>query len=155
GVMPRQMSLNGQLIKVAISSQFVVAPDNRSTGAILLKTFLNGPQCLSLTDEANSVSRKLWEKLGGAVAMLYSFHWTRPLRPSRFAVSLLSSLLRERKSWSYLTSALRPICNLADTTLTRYMPRYFCQTEPQVSAEDMNMETLLMYLSESSNTRSL
>ncbi|MCI0393134.1 MAG: GNAT family N-acetyltransferase [Acidobacteria bacterium] len=155
GVMPRRMSLNGQLIKVALGSQFIVAPDSRSTGALLLKTFLSGPQDLSLTDEANSVSRKLWEKLGGTAALFYSIHWTRPLRPSRFVVSLISSFFEERKPWSYLVSASRPICNLADAIVVRKLPRYFRQTAPQVSAEDLKIETLLRYLSEFSNTRPL
>ena len=155
GVMPRRMSLNGQLIKVALSSQFIVAPDSRSIGAMLLKTFLVGPQDLSLTDEANSVSRKLWERLGGAAALLYGIHWTRPLRPSRFVVSLFSSFIQERKPWSYLASASRPICNLVDAIVARKLPRYFRQTAPQVSAEELNIETLLLYLSEFSNTRPL
>src|SRR5262245_30961805 len=119
GVMPRRMSLNGQLIKVALSSQFIVAPDSRSAGAILLKTFLAGPQDLSLTDEANSLSRELWERLNGAAALLYSIHWTRPLRPSRLAVSLASSFIQEHKPWSYLASASRPICNLMDAIVMR------------------------------------
>src|SRR5262245_7777907 len=136
GVMPRRMSLNGRLIKVAISSQFVVAPDRRSTGVMLLKTFLSGPQDLSLTDEANSVARKLWEKLGGTIAMPYSVHWTRPLRPSRFAVSIFTSFVRQGRPWSYLASGLKPVCNLADNILKRQLPRYFQQTAPQVSAEE-------------------
>ena len=155
GVMPRPMLLNGQLIKAALSSQFIVAPDSRAVGAMLLKAFLAGPQDLSLTDEANSISRKLWERLGGTIAMLYGIHWTRPLRPSRFAVSLLSSFFQESKPLSYLASASRPICNLADAIAVRKLPRYFQLTVPQVSAEDLKIETLLTYLSEFSNTRSL
>ncbi|HKE32633.1 MAG TPA: hypothetical protein VKD65_12970 [Candidatus Angelobacter sp.] len=155
GVMPRPMLLNGQSIKAALSSQFIVAPESRPVGMLLLKAFFAGPQDLSLTDEANSISRKLWEKLGGTIALLYSNHWTRPLRPSRFAVSLLSSFFQESKPWSYLVSASRPICNLADTIAVRKLPRYFQVPVPRVSAKDLKMETLLTYLSEFSNTRSL
>jgi hypothetical protein len=155
GVMPRPMLFNGQLIKAALSSQFIVAPDTRFVGALLLKAFFAGPQDLSLTDEANSISRKLWEKIGGTITMSYSVHWMRPLRPSRFAVSLLSSFFNESKPWSYLVSASAPICNLADAIAVRKLPRYFHTKVPQGSADDLKIETLLTYLSEFSNTRSL
>ena len=155
GVMPRPMLFNGQLIKAALSSQFIVAPDSRSVGMILLRAFFAGPQDLSLTDEANSISRRLWEKIGGTITMSYSVHWTRPLRPSRFAVSLLSSFFQENKLWSSLVSASAPICNLADAIAVRKLPRYFQVTAPEVSADDLKIETLLTYLSEFSKTRSL
>ncbi len=155
GVMPRPMLFNGELIKAALSSQFIVAPDSRSVGALLLKAFLAGPQDLSLTDEANSIARKLWEKIGGTITMSYSVHWIRPLRPSRFAVSLLSSFSQKSKPWSYLVSASAPICNLADAIAVRKLPRYFHVKVPQVSADELMIETLLTYLSEFSNTRSL
>jgi hypothetical protein len=155
GVMPRPMLFQGESIKAALSSQFIVAPDSRAAGVMLMKTFLTGPQDLSLTDEANSISRKLWEKLGGTIAMLYSVHWTRPLRPSRFAVSLLSSFFQERKPLSYLAAASKPLCNLADGIAARKLPRYFELTAPQVSGEELKIETLLTHLSEFSNTRSL
>src|SRR5262245_47665860 len=114
GVMPRPMLFNGRLIEAALGSQFIVAPDSRPVGVALLRAFFAGPQELSLTDEANSVSRKLWEKIGGTITMSYSVHWMRPLRPCRYAVSLLSSFFQENKPWSYLVSASAPICNLAD-----------------------------------------
>lgn len=155
GVMPRRMTINGELIKVAVSSQFIVAPDKRSTGVMLLKTFFAGPQSLSLTDEANMVSRRLWEKLGGAVAMPYSIHWTRLLRPSRFAVSLFNSFLWERRPWPYLASMLKPVCNLADNIIGRQLPKYFHQTTPRITAEELKTETLLAHLSEFADAGSL
>src|SRR5262245_64832832 len=87
--------------------------------------------------------------------MSYSVHWMRPLRPCRYAVSLLSSFFQENKPWSYLVSASAPICNLADAIAVRRLPRYFQITAPQVSADDLKIETLLTYLSDFSNTRSL
>jgi hypothetical protein len=104
-----------------------------------------------LTDEANSVSRRLWEGLGGSTALLYSIHWTRLLRPSRFAASLVQKL----GLWAPLISASKPFCGLADSILARRLPRHFGQSEPQVSAEELTLETLLHSLSEFSATRSL
>src|SRR5438105_2798295 len=63
GVQPRQMSMNGRPVRIAVCSQFIVDPACRSTlaGLQLLKVFFAGPQDLSITDEANDISRKLWE----------------------------------------------------------------------------------------------
>jgi len=70
GVMPRRMSIRGRPIQAAVSSQFIVEPGRRSTMAAvhLMKTFMSGPQDVSIADEANGLSRKLWESLGGTTA---------------------------------------------------------------------------------------
>jgi hypothetical protein len=153
GVMPRRMSLNGQTISVALSSQFIVDPRSRATGAgvRLLKTFLSGPQELSLTDEANDVSLKLWEALGGSTALLYSMYWTRVLRPSRY----LTSLAQKLGLWKPLASAAGPVCNTIDGVLARKMPGRFSLPEPKVSAKELDTEELLFHLSEFSGGRSL
>src|SRR5262245_36647066 len=90
GVVPRRMFLNDRSIWASVSTQFMVEPGNRGTLAAveLLKAFLSGPQDLSITDGANSGSRRLWEALGGATAHLYGIHWTRPLRPLTYAAHL-------------------------------------------------------------------
>ena len=153
GVLPRRMLLDGMPISVALSSQFIVDPNSRASGAgvWLLKTFLMGPQDLSLTDEANNTSRKLWEGLGGSTALLYSVHWTRLLRPSRFVINHFGG----QGALSLLASASKPLCNLVDIALARKSPHRFRQTEPDVSAEELDANTLLACLSEFSNTRSL
>ncbi len=53
----------------------------------LARAFLEGPQDLSISDEASDVARKIWEGLGGTTALLRSLHWTRPLRPATLAVA--------------------------------------------------------------------
>src|SRR5262245_30731790 len=67
GIMPRRMSFNRRQITLSLSSQFIVDPDSRSglAGVQLLKTHLGGRSDFTLTDEANNISRKLWEGLGG------------------------------------------------------------------------------------------
>src|SRR5438093_7865384 len=86
GVMPRWMSVRGRPIQAAISSQFIVEPDRRSTLAAvqLTKAFLSGPQDLSIADEANDSSRRLWHRAGGVTARLYSLYWRRLLRACQF-----------------------------------------------------------------------
>lgn len=85
GVMPRHMRLAGKPIRVAVSHNFMVDPNRRATMAAieLMKAFFAGPQDLSLA-EGNSLSRKLWEGLGGTTALLHNFRWVRPLRPAGF-----------------------------------------------------------------------
>src|SRR5207245_3281262 len=76
GVVARRMSMNGQRFQGAIASQWMVDPST-STAAVaiqLAKTFLDGPQDVSITDEADVVARKIWEGLGGATALLHSNH---------------------------------------------------------------------------------
>ncbi len=157
GVMARPMSFRGQPIRAAISSQFIVEPDTRSTGAgvRLMKAFLSGPQDFSLTDEANNASRKLWEALGGTTASLHSIHWTRWLRPSRYAVSLCAPFLEKRRLLSPLARAARPFCNLIDAAAARRLPHRFSLSPPEVEAEEMNLERLLVCLSAFSDARAL
>src|SRR6266581_1163602 len=91
GVVPRRMRMGGRRLRAAVSSQFIVDANGRSgiVAVQLARTFLEGPQDLSIADEATDAARKLWEGLGGATALLPSIHWTRPLRPTRLALSFL------------------------------------------------------------------
>src|SRR5262249_30690096 len=86
GVMPRSMRIGGRPIRAAISSMFMVEPNSRSSLAAvqLMKTFISGPQDLSLADEATEGARALWERLGGHTSTLNSIYWTLPLRPASF-----------------------------------------------------------------------
>ncbi len=119
GVMPRRMSIRGRPIQAAVSSQFIVEPGRRSTMAAvhLMKTFMSGPQDVSIADEANCLSRKLWESLGGATALLHSIHWARLLRPAQFG------LLRMGRGTRLGTaSVVRPVCRLVDG-VAAHLPR--------------------------------
>ncbi len=111
GVMPRPMVFNGQPITAAISHSFMVEPGSRPMLAALAlaQSFLTGPQDLSLA-ETGRVSRRLWERAGGEVALVYSLCWTRPLKPTRYALSFL----RRRGLPAALDIGLRPVCDLMD-----------------------------------------
>jgi hypothetical protein len=141
GVVPRRMSMNGQLLRAAISSQFVVDPASR-TGLVvarLAKAFVDGPQDLSIADEANDVGRKIWEGLGGSTSLLHSLHWTRPLRPARLALSFL----RSRGALAPLALMAGPFARAVDALATRIPPSHFRQSPPPVSAEDLSEQTFL------------
>jgi hypothetical protein len=93
GVVPRQMSFGGKLIRVAVGQHLMV---DRSTLASvqLFKTFLSGPQDLSFTDMGVDVSRTIWERLGGITIYHDSIYWRRTFHPLSFA----SSILRKNKT---------------------------------------------------------
>jgi hypothetical protein len=144
GVLPRPMSMNGRPIRAAVSSQFIVDPARRSTlaGVQLLKTFLSGPQELSIADEANDVSRRLWESCGGSTALLYSLYWLHLLRPTKFVLSRLSKLPARGRQ------VLTPLCLLIDAVTARMPQSPFRQSVPSVFGEDLSRDTLLACLAQ-------
>lgn len=142
GVMPRPMSMQGRPIRAAVSSQFIVDPARRSTLAAveLLKAFFSGPQELSIADEANDASRRLWESLGGSTSLLYSLYWFRILQPAEFLLSRLSHPLVRR--------ALTPLGRCVDAVSVRLPQSPLRQPAPSVSGEDLGREDLLACLSD-------
>lgn len=145
GVVPRRMTMNGRRFVAAISSQFVVAPASHAgiVALRLAKAFLEGPQDLSISDEATDTSRKIWEGLGGTTAMLHSLYWTRPLRPGRLAVSML----RGHPRLAPLALAAAPVAPLIDVLATRIRHSQLYQSAPEVSAsQDLTERTALACL---------
>ena len=111
GVVPRPMSLGGRSITLAVSSQFMVAPNHRGLGIKLLNTFLSGPQHLSMTDGPSQAMVKVWKTLGGTDSPLHSIHWTRPLRPTQYVCSLMA----QRAKMAHLATVARPLCTALDS----------------------------------------
>src|SRR5206468_4452737 len=89
GIVPRRVAIGGRYFQAAVSSQFIVEPGSHAglTSLRLARAFIEGPQDLSIADEANDAAKRLWEGLGGTVALLHSLYWMRPLRPARLALS--------------------------------------------------------------------
>jgi hypothetical protein len=140
GLVPRILCANGRRCQALVSSQFIVDPASRA-GVVALqlaKTYLEGPQDVSIADEANDVSRKLWEGLGGTTALLYSIYWTRPLRPARLAMSFL----QQRRGLAPIATAVAPIAAIADVLATRFPGSHFRQTAPAVTAGELCGDTV-------------
>jgi GNAT acetyltransferase-like protein len=152
GVMPRRMSIGGRPVRAAVSHTFMVEPSSRGTlaGLELARTFLSGSQDLSLA-EGGDRSRRLLEGLGGATALLYSLHWTRPLRPSRYALSFL----KRRGLAPLLSAALKPLCYAADTVISWIHPEPLRPPPAGISAQDLSCRALLETLPEVSGRRGL
>ncbi|HTM11118.1 MAG TPA: hypothetical protein VL754_22265 [Verrucomicrobiae bacterium] len=145
GVVPRLMSFNGRPIRAAVSSQFIVDPNRRSTLAAikLLKAFISGPQDLSIADEANDASRKLLESLGGSAALLYSLYWFRLLQPTQFLLSRVSHPVP--RAFSHL---LAPVGRLIDAVSVRLPQSPVRRSEPSVIGEDLSAADLLACLAQ-------
>ena len=154
GVVPRRMTMRGHRVQAAIGSQFVIDPATAfGTVAVrLARAFLDGPQDLSLSDEASDIARKIWEGLGGQTALLRSLHWTRPLRPATLAVATVS----RRPRLAPITFPLTPIASLVDAMATRIPHSHFHQPKPDGSSvEDLTEQAVLSYLSAIDRTSSL
>lgn len=133
GLVPRRVAIGARHYQAAVSSQFIVDPASH-VGLVALrlaKAYLEGPQDLSIADEANEVSRTIWEGLGGVTASLLSLYWTRPLRPARMAMSYL----RERRGFAPIAAAGRPFASVADTLAVRLPGSQFRQVAPAAAAE--------------------
>lgn len=84
GVVPRRMLLNDEPVWMAVCTQFIVDPKNRGLAGLQLKSaHLEGPQDLSVTDEANEATRRIWAARGGETCLPFSIHWVRPIQPAR------------------------------------------------------------------------
>jgi hypothetical protein len=148
GAVPRRMSLQGNSVRLAFGSNFVMAPESRSSmaGIQLVRTFMKGTQDVSITDSANENSRQLLRSLGFQVLPIYSLHWTRPLRPSEYALHTLSRINRSRVIRALGTFA-RPFCNLADTIATGLNASPFRQRRLQGEDKEPDVQTLLQCIS--------
>ena len=153
GVVPRRMWLKGNHLLAAISSQFIVDPASHSAliAVQLAKAFLDGPQDLSIWDEATDASRLIWEGLGGTTALLHSIYWTRPLRPARLAVSLL----RNRAGLASLASVAGPPSRLVDALATRLRVSQMYQALPRTVGSDLGADIVLAHLPEFTTRDSL
>ncbi len=140
GMMPRRMTFEGRAIQAAVSHHFMVEPSSRASlaGLALAKRFLEGPQDLSLA-EGGDLSRRLLEGLGGATSLLFSLHWTRPLRPSRYVLAFL----RKRRLPAGVAAVLAPLCYAADALGPHLRTGPFRLPHPDLASEDLTVATLI------------
>jgi len=155
GVIPRLMSVNGNTVKVAVAHRLMVDPQGGTPLAAvkLVKRFFSGPQDLSLADGANDLGRKFWEGMGGSTAYVYSMNWIRPLKPCRYAMSLL----KKNKYLRPLAVVSWPAGCLADALLSTIRSSPFHLKRPKNhTAVEIDCQLLLrcvMELSQDSHLR--
>ena len=141
GVLPRRLLANGRPIVAVITLHFMVEPTSRTrlAGIELCRRVFQGPQDLTITDGASDLGRKVWEGLGGSKALLYSFYWIRPLRPTQYLMSRLSS----RKYLSAAKYVSLPFCRSADAIITRFAPS---RLKAKTPGPDLDIQTYLHFL---------
>ncbi len=149
GVIRRTMSMRGETIRVAMGGNFVVHPEARSSPAALrmLAAYMEGGQDLSLSDSANEPSRIILEQLGFRTFIPLSVSWARPLRPSAYAVHVVTSQTGPFLS-AGLKFATKPLCRVVDSVDARLSASPFRKLESPLRATDMDAETLLQCLTE-------
>jgi hypothetical protein len=142
GVMSRPMLMKDRKVRAAVTHHFMVEESNRTSlaGVMLVRRIFQGPQDLSLTDGANDTTRRIWEALGGITALNCSIYWTRPLRPSRYAMRVLSRGGRLRSAFAL---AWQPFGRIVDGIAARMPPNRFSLRASGLSAEDLHVQTFL------------
>ena len=147
GVLPRRMVFRGRPVRVAVGCQFMVDPNRRHglTALQLARAAISGPQDLFIADGANDLARQMWTGLGGTVPLLYNLHWTRPLRPAQFAVSLLE---KRRALPRLLTLPARSLSALADAVTARMLPGRLNREEAGLAEEALDADAMLAHLPE-------
>lgn len=90
GVRPLRLRFNGEPVMAAVGGSLMVddPTHNALTGARLLRSFLNGPQDLSVSESANAVSQPMWDKLGGRTEPAYSMDWLRVFKPAGLTIAV-------------------------------------------------------------------
>jgi len=127
GVVPRRATFRGEVLRVAVTTQLMADPEHRGVAAIeLIKALLAGGQDLCFADVANDSSRRLWEGLGGDVALVPSLSWTQPLRAVRYYGSLLGDTVGAR----VLALGLRPLSWAIDGFAPAWLHRDGLRVDP-------------------------
>ena len=147
GIVPRRMKIQGNPVRLAFGSNFVVEPNSRTSMAAiqLVRAFMKGPQDISITDSATEGSRQLLRSLGFSVVPLYSLHWARPLRVSLFGLHALAQLKKSR-AISWIQAVSKPFCATADGLLATLPLTPFRQSRPATTATELDTATLLKCL---------
>lgn len=143
--LPRPMLWRGRPIRVAVGCQIMVDPNQRHSliALQLAKALLSGPQDLTLADGSSREARRLWTGIGGTSPPLYSLHWTRPLRPARYALSLLEERAGFRRG---LALAASPLCAAADAVAGRLPQNRFFRAATELTEDALDPVAMLARL---------
>ena len=140
GSYPRRVRLDGRALRVGCSGHLVAEPSNPGIGALLTRTYMQGPQDLTITDGATDYMRQIWRTLRGRVRTAPSFGWYRVLRPTSTVASLLGDRGRP------VPGSLRSVGGGLDA-IARRIPRLGARPAPapdvDVTAEPLTVEALL------------
>jgi len=119
GVFPQRYVHRDNVIRTSVLGTLMSSDPNRNplVGAKLLRSALGGSQDLSISESANPLSLKMWEKSGGATLPLFSLSWLRVLKPTAMSLAMLC----ERYP---LFSPAFPVANGLDRLAKRFGPEF-------------------------------
>lgn len=106
-----------------------------------MKTMLDGPQDLTITDGATDAVRRMWEAFGGHVVHLGVLSFVRLFRPW----SLGSDLLLERRISRRLAPPVRGLSRGLDRVTELAAPRRLRPERPSVASEPLTPALLLAH----------
>ena len=120
GSHPRRLLFDGRQIRMGCTGPFISDPDRRrlAIGAKLMRSYLSGPQDLTITDGATDVVHEMWAHLGGHAAHPGSLAWTRLFRPWR-AVGDRWLERRGSKRWRRVARAAWPLLDAPAMPIAR------------------------------------
>lgn len=138
GVIPARMDIGGERLRVAVAGSLMVdAPEKDPlAGARLMRSFLGGPQDLSVSETANEVSVRLWTRARGDLEAGYSLDWLRVLRPAALAVAIAS----ERQPLARLA---RPLAAPVDAVARRLARDSLTADQPETSGREVGEDELI------------
>jgi hypothetical protein len=119
GVLPQRLLVGETVVRTSVLGSLMSSDPQRNplVGAKLLRSALNGSHDLSISESANPLSLKMWEKSGGMTLPPFSLSWIRILKP----VTLPFALLSERLPF---VSAVTPLTNSLDRLVRRFGPDF-------------------------------
>ncbi len=137
GVVELNLAWENRILRAGVMGGFMVENrlENRGVGLALLRDFLSSPLDVFFSDTANLISLSIAQKLRFQILQAHSLEWVKVLRPSEFAVHMLS------RRWPKMP--LRPLTVLGrgvDATAGR---RFRNCTIDRVSLEGTETRVLL------------
>jgi hypothetical protein len=140
----RRLLIDERPIRMRCAGQLVTDPGERhlGIGARLLRSYLSGPQDLTITDGATSVVHEMWSGLGGYAMHPGSFIWTRLFRPWRTVGDMWLEVQRKQR----LRRFMRPAWRVLDAPTTRIIGPP--EMPAGVHAEELTPRALTQYQAE-------
>jgi hypothetical protein len=144
GVISRPFSFKQQSIRAAICLNFMVDPSigNSAVGLQLFKSFISGPQDLSLADFSNTKARKIWNLFKSHTLWVYSLRWNRTFQS--YASQRVQSLLKKSKQSVFS----RCFCSIIDSFDKRMWNKHLRPEVPKVYEVEINENTIVELLPE-------
>jgi hypothetical protein len=140
----RRLRFDDTQIRMGCSGQLVSDPDERrlAVGGKLLRSYLSGPQDLTITDGATDVVREMWVRLGGHVLQPGSIVWTRLMRPFRG----VGDQWLERRGRERWRAPARPVFSALDAATARLARPP--QPDGGIETEELTVQALLEHQSD-------